>query len=136
MNASPGRGARPSTVIGPHAIIWLNGSDETPPTADTPGSADTRAQMSRYVSRTAVPSPYFCPVIVSSSVRTLDGLNPGGTCCRRTKLRTSSPAPTTSITDSASSPTTSARRRPWPRPQPAEAPEPRAASLSASWTAT
>ena len=47
MNASPGCGIRPSTVIGPHAIIWLSGSDDTPPTPTTPGSAATRAQISR-----------------------------------------------------------------------------------------
>ena len=46
MKASPGCGVRPSTVIGPHAIIWLSGSDETPPTAVTPGSADSRDQIS------------------------------------------------------------------------------------------
>ena len=39
MNFSPAGGARPSTVIGPHAIIWLSGSAVTPPAAVTPGSA-------------------------------------------------------------------------------------------------
>ncbi len=38
-------------------------------------------------------------------------VNPGGTFCRRTKLRTSSPAPMTSIRESASSETTSRLRR-------------------------
>ena len=59
MKASPGCGVRPSIVIGPHAIIWLSGSDETPPTADTPGIAPSRVQISRYVSSTAFASPYL-----------------------------------------------------------------------------
>ena len=37
MKVSPGGGVRPSTVIGPHAIIWLSGSDETPPAARDTG---------------------------------------------------------------------------------------------------
>ena len=47
MNSSPGGGVRPSTVIGPHAIIWLSGSAETPPAAVTPGSAASRSQSCR-----------------------------------------------------------------------------------------
>ena len=44
MNFSPSGAVRPSTVIGPHAIIWLSGSAVTPPAAVTPGSVDSRSQ--------------------------------------------------------------------------------------------
>src|ERR1039458_9862127 len=44
-------------------------------------------------------------------VSTWPAVNPGGTLCKRTKLRTSSPAPTTSISERASSETTSKPRK-------------------------
>ena len=79
MNFSPAAGTRPSIVIGPHAIIWLSGSELTPPAAVTPGSRASRAQSRRYVSSATAASLYFRPIIVSSSVRTFCGLKPGGT---------------------------------------------------------
>ena len=75
MNSSPAGGVRPSTVIGPHANIWLSGSDDTRPDAVTPGSALRAAPTAAgRRSSTAFASLYVRPVIVSSSVRTLAGI--------------------------------------------------------------
>ena len=49
-------------------------------------------------------------------------MKPGGTCCRRAKLRTSRPAPTSRITDSASSAMTTDCRVRAPRAPPAVTP--------------
>ena len=132
MNFSPAGGTRPSTLIGPHAIMPLSGSAEMPPAAVTPGSSARRGQSWRYDSRTAAPSACFGGVSVISIVRTPCGAKPGSTFCSRMKLRISNPAPTSTMTDSASSATTSSRRRFCPRPQSAPAPEPRAASFNDS----
>ncbi len=43
MNFSPAGGMRPSTVIGPHANIWLSGSEVTAPAEVTPGRLPSRS---------------------------------------------------------------------------------------------
>ena len=68
--------------------------------------------------------------IVSSTVNTFSGLNPGETCSNLAKLRISRPAPIRSTTESAISEITSMRRKFRPRPQTLPAPaEPRPASF-------
>ena len=131
MNFSPRGGGRPSTVIGPHAIIWLSGSAETPPAAVTPG------QRAEPFPELAVGFEHDAAFgILPSRHRQLERQHVDGVEAWRhaagaaMKLRTRSPAPISSITESASSATTSSRRMFWPRPQTAPAPDdPRLASF-------
>ena len=133
MNFSPGGGTRPSTVIGPHAIIWLSGSAETPPGGGHARQAPRAAP--RAAGRLRAPpaaSAYLRPVIVSSSVSTPAGLKPGGTSLQVREAADQQPGADEQHTESASSATTSRRRRlPAARPQTRRAPAaPRPASLS------
>ena len=97
------------------------GSDVTPPDAVTPGSRRSRSHSSRYACRTAWPLRIFRAAHRELERQHAAGSKPGATSCRRAKLRTSRPAPISSTTESASSPTTSSRRK-LAAPQTAPAP--------------
>ncbi len=76
--------------------------------ATTPGSAVHAAAAARWKNCCLAPPVVYWPRGSGSrATRTLSGFKPRSTVCSRTKLRISNPAPTSSISDSATSTTTS-----------------------------
>jgi hypothetical protein len=77
MNFSPSGAARPSTVIGPHAIIWLRGNAVTPPVAVTPGRREPFPEL-------PIRQQHGVGIVAAARHRQFEredvlGLNPGGT---------------------------------------------------------
>src|ERR1700691_4824937 len=91
----------------PHPTEPVRGSVVTSPSATTPGNLATRSSMSWYKRRIALSSWYLGSSAATCIVTMWWVANPGGTACKRTKLRKSSPPPISSTSESASSPTTS-----------------------------
>jgi hypothetical protein len=88
----------------------LNGSTDVTPAARTPGIA-LSCGRSWFVKRICdVSLWYFTAGSARLKVSTFFGSNPGSTPCSFATLRINSPAPTSSVSDNATSATTSARR--------------------------
>ena len=119
-SSCPGCGVNPSTLIPPQPTDDVNGSADTAPRTFTPGTAAMRSPTS--AGRTRPPprgSGTGGRSRRAASRSRCSGSKPGDTLCSRTKLRTSSPAPISSISENATSDTTSrlrSRRRDVPKP--------------------
>ena len=100
----------PSTLIDPQPTDEVNGSAQTAPRTFTPGTAEILSPTWRKYSTAASRFGNCRPLAPSRMEITLSALNPGDTLCRRTKLRISRPAPMRSISESATSDTTSRLR--------------------------
>ncbi len=107
-----------------------------PAFSTAPTRVDTVLPMSSdksvtHVSGSSGSSRYLSPCRVTRKARALAASKPGVTWVSSTKLRISSPAPVSSTTASAISPTTSNARTRWRRPRPSpDRPPSRKASVS------
>ncbi len=121
----------PSTLNEAVLQLFVKGRTEVAPTAVTPGSAAIASvARSKYATRT-VSLGYLAAGRPMLKVSTLSGRNPGSTCRRRENERVSRPAPTRSVSATATVPITSARRSASPPRSPAA---PRPPSFSVSWS--